>query len=159
MKTLQIEESKARSIYKTASAELKVMLEDTFSKEFFLQKVTERIDGWNDMLAETGRPDIPEFSDLPEDLRDHFKKYYKVVVMTEAYNEGVKMDIYNKDKKRHYPYFATNGSPAGFRFYDSSYDSTDAGAGSGSRLSLKEQELSDQIGHKHTDIYREWLES
>lgn len=35
MKTLQIEESKAKSLYKTASEEFKAMLEDSFGKKFF----------------------------------------------------------------------------------------------------------------------------
>lgn len=35
MKTLQIEESKAKDLYKTASPEFKAMLEDSFGKSFF----------------------------------------------------------------------------------------------------------------------------
>lgn len=142
-----------------SSTEVQSVLEAEFGKEFFNRDITERINGWEDMLAETGLPDIPEFTELPERLRNHFKKYYRCVVMTEAYNEGVKMDIYNEDEYRHYPYFATNGGPSAFAFGISDYGSADAFAGSGSRLSLKSEKLAKIVGTKHADIYREYLES
>lgn len=111
------------------------------------------------MLSETGLPDIPEFTELPERLRNHFQKYYRCVVMTEAYNEGEKMDIYNEDEYRHYPYFATNGGPSAFAFRNSFFVNSFANAGSGSRLSLKSKKLANIVGTKHADIYREYLES
>lgn len=142
-----------------SSTEVQSVLEAEFGKEFFNRDITERINGWEDMLAETGLPDIPEFTELPERLRNHFKKYYRCVVMTEAYNEGEKMDIYNKDEYRHYPYFATNSGPSAFAFLNSSYDLAYAYAGSGSRLSFKSEKLANIAGTKHADIYREYLES
>lgn len=151
-------EKKLRGLYKS-STEVQSVLEAEFGKEFFNRDITERINGWEDMLAETGLPDIPEFTELPERLRNHFKKYYRCVVMTEAYNEGEKMDIYNEDEYRHYPYFAINGGPSAFAFLSSVYDSTLAIAGSGSRLSLKSEKLANIVGTKHADIYREYLES
>lgn len=137
MKTLQVSEQKARSLYKTGSNEMKELLEENFGKAFFSQSVIDRIDGWKDMLTETGRPDVPEFSDIPEDLRPFFKSVYKNVVMAEAYNEGEKMDIYDSTKYRYYPYFRTNGSPSAFAFDDSRYAAASAYAGSVSRLALK----------------------
>lgn len=151
-------EKKIRGLYKS-STEVQSVLEAEFGKEFFNRDITERINEWEDMLAETGLPDIPEFTELPERLRNHFKKYYRCVVMTEAYNEGEKMDIYNEDEYRHYPYFVTNGGPSAFAFRSSCYDSTAADAGSGSRLSLKSEKLANIVGRKHADIYREYLES
>lgn len=153
-KTLEL---KIRDLYKS-SDEFKTALETTFGKEFFNQDITERINGWEDMLAETGRPDVPAFSDVPEDLRPYFKAVYKNVVMVEAYNEGERMDIYNSNRYRHYPWFRTNGSPSGFAFFVSPYASTAAHAGSGSRLSLKSEKLANIVGTKHKDICREMLE-
>lgn len=129
-------EQKIREIYKS-SDEFKAALETQFGKEFFNQDVIERIDGWEDMLSETGYPDTPKFMELPEKLRDHFQKYYRMVVMTEAYNEGEKMDIYDSDKPRHYPVFLTKGSPSAFAFNNSNYDNSNANAGSRSHLSKK----------------------
>jgi hypothetical protein len=151
-------EQKLRGLHKSSDT-MKSALENTFGKEFFQQDITERINGWEDMLSETGRPDVPEFSDLPEDLRDHFQKYYRYIVMVEAYNEGQKMDIYDGNEYRYYPYFRTNGSPAAFAFGSSGCDYWAAFAGSGSRLALKSEELSKLVGAKHIDICREMLES
>lgn len=159
MKTKQLSNSKLRALYNTGTQKTKELLEETYGKDFFSQSVIDRIGGWKDMMEETGRPDVPEFVDLPEDLRLHFQKYYKVVIGTEAYNEGERMDIYNEKVWRHYPYFACNGSPAGFAFDVSLYGSTYADAGSGSRLALKSEERSNAFGRKHPDFFREWLES
>lgn len=151
-------EKKIRGLYKS-STEVQSVLEAEFGKEFFNRDITERINGWEDMLAETGLPDIPAFTELPERLRNHFQKYYRMVVMTEAYNEGEKMDIYNEDEYRYYPYFATNGGPSAFAFERSDFDYSLAAAGSGSRLSFKSEKLANIVGTKHADIYREYLES
>lgn len=121
MKTLQIDERKARGLYRTASVEFKQTLIDTFGKDFFEQDVADRINDLKDCFTETGRPETPAFSDVPEDLRDYFKSLYSLIVITEAYNEGEKMDIYNKNINRHYPWFSPNGSPSSFGFYAADY--------------------------------------
>lgn len=159
MKTIQITDQEARKLYKTSNNEWRGILERHYGKKFFSQDVNDRIDGWEDMMAETGRPDIPAFIDLPEDLRDHFQKYYRVVIMNEAYNGGEKMDIYNSDIYRYYAWFRTNGSPSGFAFGGTTYDASIAHAGSGSRLALKSEKSARIVGAKHIDIMREWLES
>ncbi|NDV93509.1 hypothetical protein D0T84_01080 [Dysgonomonas sp. 521] len=146
-------EQKLRGLYKSSDS-MKSALESTFGKD-----ITERINTWEDMLAETGLPDTPEFTELPERLRDHFRKYYRCVVMTEAYNEGEKMDIYNSSKWRYFPRFLTQGSPAAFAFRGSNCVNSLAFAGSGSRLALKSEKLSKIVGTKHIDFYREYLES
>ena len=159
MKTIQITDQEARKLYKTSNDEWKGILERHYGKEFFSQDVNDRIDGWEDMMAETGRPDVPAFIDLPEDLRDHFQKYYRVVIMNEAYNGGERMDIYNSAIYRYYAWFRTNGSASGFAFCGAAFDYSFANAGSGSRLALKSEKSARIVGTKHIDIMREWLES
>lgn len=136
-----------------SSTEVQSVLEAEFGKEFFNRDITERINGWEDMLAETGLPDIPAFTELPERLRNHFQKYYRMVVMTEAYNEGEKMDIYNEDEIRHYPYFATNGGPSAFAFGYSYFALTRARAGSGSRLRVLSEVAADHIGKTFPKVW------
>lgn len=157
MKTLQIDERKARKLYKTASAEFKQTLEDTFGKEFFEQDVTGRINDLKDCFAETGRPATPAFSDVSEDLRDCFRSLYNLIVVTEAYNGGEKMDIYNKDVNRHYPWFACNGSSSAFGFRIAFYGGSIVAAGSGSRLSFKESRLATDAGRKFKNVYRDFF--
>ncbi len=151
-------EQKIRGLHRSSDA-VKAALESVLGEGFFSQDITERIDGWEDMMAETGRPDVPQFVDLPEDLRNHFQKYYRVVIMNEAYNEGEQMDIYNSGIARHYPYFITKGGHSGLAFLRSYCDDASARAGSGSRLALKSGKRAQVVGTKHIDIYREWLES
>ena len=135
MKTIQltVTENEAIKLHKS-NPEWREALERQFGKKLFSQDVSDRIDDWKDMMREADRPDIPEFIDLPEDLRNHFQKYYKLVIMREAYEGRVKMNIYDKSVCRHYPYFELNGSPSGFRFLGSDYGSSYAYAGSGSHL-------------------------
>jgi hypothetical protein len=158
-KPIEITENTARMLYKTATPEFKAALEDTYGKEFFQQGLPEVINDFVDILEATGNTCVPDFSDLPERYRDHFKKYFKVVIMVEAYNRGQKMDIYDEDTLRHYPYFKTNGSPSGFAFRGSGCDYAIALAGSGSRLSFREEKHSDDAGTKFKQIFQEYLES
>ena len=48
MKTLQISEQKARELYKTGSKDLKTILEESFTKEFFSNDITDRIKTYED---------------------------------------------------------------------------------------------------------------
>ena len=158
-KTLELSAKKARSLYETASPELKEVLEESFGKEFFSEDVIDRINGWEDMMSEADRPDVPEFSDVPEDMRPWFKALYRGRVMTEAYNQGQNIDIYDSEQKRYYSYFDCNGSPSAFRFNDWYCDHTGAHAGSGSRLSFSREEAAVAAGKKHPEIFREMLDA
>jgi hypothetical protein len=51
-RNLKMEESTARSMYKTATAEVKSWLEENFSKEFFSVKITDRIKTFEDVMKE-----------------------------------------------------------------------------------------------------------
>ena len=117
MKTLQINEKKAKMLYKTASPELKTILEETFCKELFDPKAN--VKTFADALEATERPDVPQFLDLPEDLRKFFGAVYKVVVINEALNDSKRFDLYDSSVKRHYKWYRPNGSPSGFAFFGS----------------------------------------
>ena len=116
-------------------------------------KITEKIKTYEDALKETGRPDVPDMSAFPEDMRNHFTALYKMVVIVEALNEGWKPDWNNTDERKCFPWFWM--SPSSFAFYDSLYDYGDAYAGSGSRLKLKSYELADYCGKQFEDIWKD----
>jgi len=157
MKQLQIDEQKARSRYKSASTEIKEILEDTFGKDFFNVSVEDRINSLDDALLETGRPSVPDFDCVPEDLRDFFKATYKCVVIAEALNEGKRFDIFNESEYRHYPYFINNGSASAFGLYGAGCDDTCSLAGSGSRLSFVNSKIAEIAGEKFKNEFREML--
>ena len=120
------------------------------------KEVTERIKTFEDAKNETGRPEVPEFLDIPEDLRDYFKAQYKAVVVSEALNEGTKMDWKDRDQKKWLPWLRMVSG--GFVFHATAYAYASAGAGYGSRLCLKSDELAEYSGRQFTDIWSDVLQ-
>ena len=156
MKTLQIEESKARSIYKTASSELKIMLEDTFGKEFFSHKVTDRIKTYKDACTELGITPIDENVLLNNGFTKDEIAYRKIKTITEALNEGWKPNWNDENQKKWIPWFYPNSS-SGFVFYDTCYCYSYARAGTGLRLCFKSDELATYAGKQFVEIYKEFI--
>lgn len=157
MKVIELNQKNVLKAYKEADSTGKKLLENLIGKEVFNQDITDRIKVYEDALVETGRPDVKDFGDIPEDLVPFFKSLYKVVVEIEALNEGEKMNIYDPSKYRHYPYFVCGGSPSGFAFIDSLCVRTDADACSGSRLSLKSEKLSNYFGKQFLKDMQDFL--
>jgi len=110
-----------------------------------------------DACKKTGRPIEIDLSGVPEDLRPFMWWNYVVVVCCEALNEGKRMDLFDKGNKRHYPYFATEGSPARFRFRATAYVDAIAAAGSGSRLSFLSKEKAKEAGETLLPYYKKLL--
>jgi hypothetical protein len=79
--------------------------------------ITERIKTFEDALEVTGHPNVPEFSELPEDLRAHFKAHYKLVVIAEALNEGWKVNWANHCQGKYTPTFSLTPT-SGFEYCD-----------------------------------------
>ena len=118
-------------------------------------EIIEKIKTYEDALKETGRPDVPDMSAFPEDMRKHFTALYKMVVIVEALNEGWKPDVCDSNVRRWYPWFEPNGSPSSFAFGASNYAYGFADAGSGSRLALKSEELADYCGRQFLQLWKE----
>lgn len=156
MKTAKNNEEIAKQLYQTAEPEVKSMLEETFGKAMFLP-IEEKIDSFDDALKASGRPEVPEFDCVPEDLRPFFKATYKCVVIAEAFNQGKRFDIYNEEQERCFPYFETNGSASEFDLGVTGYGTTDADAGSGSRLSFLDRKLAEIAGTKFKNEFRDML--
>ena len=148
----------AQKAWRKADKNGRKLLEDLYGKEVFQsQDITDIIQELSDAIEYTGRPDVPEFSELPEDLRPFFQAVYKNVIVAEALNEGERFDLYDESVKRHYPYYYTNGSPSAFAFDSSYYDYSRAAAGSGSRLCLKDGKRAKHMGTRFKDIQRDML--
>ena len=121
------------------------------------KNITELVKTFEDARKLTGRPDVPDFSNLPTDMRKHFEAQYKMIVIAEALNEGWVPDVCDSSVYRWYPWFKTNGSPSSFAFGDSLYDYAYAIAGSGSRLCLKNEELSEYCGKQFIDLWKQFI--
>jgi len=119
-------------------------------------EVTERIKTFEDALKETGRPDVPEFSDVPEDLRDYFKAQYKAIVITEALNEGWEADWEDENQEKYILWFLTK-SPSGFAFSAAHFSFTSPYAGNASRLCFKTRVLAKYAGEQFLDIWKDLI--
>jgi len=117
------------------------------------KKVTDIIKSFEDAQKMTKRPDVPEFSDAPEDMRDYFKAHYKISVIAEALNEGWKPDWNDHDQRKWFPYFWL--SSAGFSFGAARYLSATADAGVASRLCFKTDELATYAGKQFVEIWND----
>ena len=120
------------------------------------ENVMVRIKNFEDAMKETGRPEVPEFLDLPEDLREYFKAQYKAVVIAEALNEGTKMDWADEDQRKWLPWFRLSSGV--FVFCGAGYGYSFASAGDGSRLCFKSEELAEYAGKQFLDIYSALLQ-
>ena len=118
-----------------------------------IMEIIEKIKTYEDALKETGRPDVPDMSAFPEDMRKHFTALYKMVVIVEALNEGWKPDWNNTDERKFFPWFWI--SPSSFAFDGSYYVYESTYAGSWSRLKLKSYELADYCGKQFEDIWKD----
>lgn len=157
MRTLQISEKKAMELYKNGSDELKTVLEESFGKEFFQRKITDRIKTYEDSCSELGINSLDETKLMELGLTKHDIAYQKLATIVKALNEGWVPDVCDYDVKRWYPWFKPNGSPSSFAFGASYCASAYADAGSGSRLCLKSKELSDYCGKQFIGLWKEHI--
>jgi len=123
------------------------------AKEKQIKDIKERVKSFEDALAVTGRPALPDFSNVPEDLRDYFEAQYKVVVIAEALNEGWTPDWNDHDQQKYFPWFHHPVSSSGFVFDVTSCGYSGADAGGGSRLCLKNRELARYFGEQFIEIW------
>lgn len=150
MKTLQITEANVRKLYKDATPEFKTTLEDTFGKEFFSAKITDRVKTYENACKALGEAPLACFiSDLTQD--EIF--YRKLKTITKALNEGWSPDWTNSNERKWFPYFnASSGS--GFVFCATNCCYSTPSTGLISRLCFKSEELAKYAGRQFTDLYR-----
>ena len=157
MITLQISEQQARKMYSTESKELKEILEASCGKEVLSGSIMGRVKTYEDACKELGREPYDEKQLEKLGLTKNDIAYQKMVVIVEALNEGWKPDVCDIDVERWYTWFKANGSPSSFAFLVSDYDSGGAGAGSGSRLALKSEQLANYCGKQFLELWKEML--
>jgi len=104
-----------------------------------------------DAFQATGRPQV-DFSNVPEDLREHFENYYKGIVLTESLNKGWKPDWENWNEPKWRPWFRMSASA--FGFLTAIYDDTISTAGSGSRLQNVDEETAEYSATQFPEIWK-----
>jgi hypothetical protein len=152
MSELKVLKTNALKAWRGANDKGKALLENLYGEEIFQnQDVRDRIKSFEDARIETGRPDVPDFSSLPDSLKKRFQALYKMDVIIEALNEGWEPNWGDTTERKWRPWFYM--SP--FRFYDSGFGLVRAYAGGGSRLYLKSKELSDYCADQFLDIWKD----
>lgn len=126
-------------------------------KKFTDEKIMEMVKTFEDAQQLTGRPDTPEFADVPEDMREFFKGIYRTVVRNEALNQGWKPDYNDSSQKKWIPWFR-GVSSGGFVFYATGYYCSAADAGGASRLCFRTEALARHSGETGIDDWNAILE-
>lgn len=156
MKTLQLEDNEARRIYKTADESLRTILERSFGKEFFSEKITDRIKTWKDVVDEY-RNVYGKTVSLPCEGRTKQERavnaFYQIGIISFVLNEGENTDFKDRNEYKWYPWFERKSSGwvvsgAGVGYFDSAV---------GFGCFYKTKELALYGGNTFLDIYTNYL--
>jgi hypothetical protein len=151
MKTLQINEQDARRLYPTSSPEMKEIFEQTFGKDFLIEKIIDRIKTFEDACdALNYDPKLFIFTTDEPDV----VAYKKLKVIVKALNEGWTPDWNDGDQKKWWPYFLMSSR---FGFSRSAYGCTYSYSGVGSRLCFRTEELSNYAALQFSEVYKDFL--
>lgn len=152
MSTLTLDEKTAKKLYPSAVPEFKAMMEHTFGKQTFSQKITDRVKTFEDACEINGiNPEHARFTTGTVYSIAH----ERLVEIIKALREGWTPDWNNKNQAKWSPWFWMD-SP-GFRFDDSYYYCAAATSNGGSRLVLQSKELSDYVANQFLNEYKNML--
>jgi hypothetical protein len=152
MATLTIDDKTARKIYPTAAPELKAILEDSYSKQFFSGKIIDRILSMEDVCAEKGISinDSRYTMGDPDDIAFRMVKDF-----TEVLNEGWKPNWNDGNERKWFIWWLMDAP--GFRLYDIHCYWTNSCTSAGSRLCFKSEELARHAAKVFQPIYKQLM--
>lgn len=154
LQTMRISPSNARKMYKEIP-EMRPSLQDTFGKDFFSNKITDRVKTYKDACAELGEEPVNEDKLKQLGFTDDEITYRKMKTVTEALNEGWKCDWNDSNQQKWYPWFKM--SSGGFVFIVTFYAGSNAYAGNASRLCFKSGELATYAGKQFLQLYSDFI--
>lgn len=112
-KTLKLDDSTAKRLYKTADAELKVILEESFGKRFFSDKLIDRIKTIEDIYEQAGieRADVIPYNNPKNKLERQLNAVVDINYITKVLNEDDKFpDFKDKNQYKYYLWFEKRSS-------------------------------------------------
>jgi hypothetical protein len=151
MKALMLDEKDAIELYPSATPIWKRALEGTFGKDFFLQKITDRVKTFNDACKVL---DIDPDGIVDESEESDEIAYKKLKVIVRALNEGWEANWDDGNQRKWYPWWYMN--QPGFRLDDVGY--ADAYSHVGSRLVFKTEELAKHAADYFSGLYSDLYE-
>lgn len=104
---------------------------------------------------------LPNVSAMPEHHQKAIISHAKLVIITEALNEGWKPDWKNSSEWKYYPWFRMS-SGSGLACDDYACDYSDSNVGYshssvGSRLCFKTSELAEYAGNQFKELYEDYF--
>ena len=103
---------------------------------------------------------LPEVSAMPEKHQKALIAHYKLIIITEALNDGWQPDWNNWGEYKYYPWFdleKDDKSPSGFGFSGTGYGFAGTLTGVGSRLCFKTRALAEYAGKKFKTLYQDYF--
>ncbi len=155
MQTLQIDSTKAKKLFTTASKEFKEMLIDTFGEQFFSQKITDWVESFDDILSISGRTMASLIcdGDRPDDIARK-----QIELIAEVYNEGTIMDSLDTNQYKYFPWHKIDPK-SGFGLSYFVYHRWNTTTHVGPRLCFKSAELATDAGKKFIEIYATYYQT
>jgi hypothetical protein len=151
MTTIKLNDATARSIYPTADANLKKILDESFGAAFFKQKITDRIKTFEDALEALNLATCDVYTNV--DTADE-RAYKQLKIIVKALNEGWTPDWNNSSEAKYYPWFEYKKG-IGFVFDCCGYYYQTSLVGS--RLCFKNRELAEYAAKQFQTIYNDFL--
>lgn len=147
-KTLKIDDNTAKDIYKTADSNLKLILEETFGKNFFKLDLKDKINTYEDVCEELDIDilTIRDFKFLPEYQREEAFLEHQIKSMIYLVNKGKSFKNY---KYYCYRYKGGSGWVLGCYFH--------VGSGLGSGFYYTSQDDCNIWMNKFSDLYHKYL--
>jgi len=119
--------------------------------------ITERIKTFEDACKELNEPASLLWADsLPEKHRRAIIAFYKLIMITEALNEGWTPDFLDGPQNKYWPWFYF-GANAGFGSLYAYYVASDTSAAVGARLCYKSRSLAVYSGTQFIDLWQDYL--
>ena len=98
---------------------------------------------------------IPDMSVYPPRHHAAMIAHAKMIIITEALNDGWEPDWNNDDEYKYYPWFYMD--KPGFRFGAAGYDCTSTFTTGGSRLCFRTRALAEYAGKTFIELYRDMM--
>lgn len=156
-KAIKLDETTAKRIYKTATPELRAILEENFEKKTLTDKVIDRIQNFDDILNEIDEeldnviPWVVDEDITKKEISQNAAA--KLQAIADVYNEGFVFDWTDSSQPKFAPYWRREAR--GWVLRDVGADRYFAYLGSG--FYFKTRELAEDAAKKFKDIYLEYL--
>lgn len=162
MKKLEINSDAVISAFKNGTKDNKQLLKDLFKDQItFSDKITDKVTSFETACEILNiNTDIPTIG-LLDKYKKHFIAEYKLMIITEALNEGWCPDWNNHAQYKWYIYSlggnADTGANAGLGDSNASYSVAHVSAVIGSRLCYKSRELVEYSQAQFKDLWLDYF--